>query len=165
MSAAEESIVYFFAGAVEHGNVCVQILSCPVRLYGFYAAVKNTVDGRQEIGRGHVVGIHDDYNVECICINGIHGHCQCFGFRTFLVIRHQQADGKGCQSVVCFRSHLIGNDYDLIEFLRIILFKKALYGSNNHAVFLVGGKEHDDASERTGFGVLGSPVKLGGNSV
>ena len=50
MSAAEESIVYFFAGAVEYGNVCVQILSCTVCLYGFYAAVKNTVDGRQEIG-------------------------------------------------------------------------------------------------------------------
>ena len=49
MSAAEESIVYFFAGAVEYGNVCVQILSCTVCLYGFYAAVKNTVDGRQEI--------------------------------------------------------------------------------------------------------------------
>ena len=46
MSAAEESIVYFFAGAVEYGNVCVQILSCTVCLYGFYAAVKNTVDGR-----------------------------------------------------------------------------------------------------------------------
>ena len=80
------------------------------------------------------------------------------------IVLFQSGKSAG-QSVVCFRSHLIGNDYDLIEFFRIILFKKALYGSNNHAVFLVGGKEHDDASERTGFGVLGSPVKLGGNSV
>ena len=72
MTATEETIVYFFTDTVENGNVCVQILSCPVCLCRFDATIKYAVDGGQKVGRCYIVGVHDDHNVVCVPINGIH---------------------------------------------------------------------------------------------
>ena len=89
MPAPEEAVVDLFACAVQNGDIGIQILTCPVSLYGSYATVERTVDAGQEFGDGHVVGVHDNHYVIEIGVDVVHGHSQRFGFGAFRVIRHQ----------------------------------------------------------------------------
>ena len=100
-----------------------------------------------------------------LAADGLHSHCQCFGFGTVPVVGYQQVDGEGTQVLVCGVLHLVGDDDDVKQLLWVVLLQETAHGGGDHPVFLVCGEEHDETPEGAGVRETGSPIELGGDGV
>ena len=62
MPAPEEAVVDLFACAVQNGDIGIQILTCPVSLYGSYATVERIFCNGIQVGGGRTAGPLQDMN-------------------------------------------------------------------------------------------------------
>ena len=159
MGLAEDGVVDFLAGTVEHGDVVVGVLGTAVTLDGLVAGVAEDVELLEEVGLHDVVGVEHDDVVEVIShhLNGIlHG----LRLGTLLKDGRQQRDGLFAQKVVGLVGHVVGDDNDLEAVVWILLIEELVDGVQDDAVLVVGGIEDEEAAlavvERGG--VLGGEV-------
>ena len=146
MSAAEDAIINFFADAIQNRNVSIQILAGSVGLYAPHTAVECTVYRCQEVRGSQIIGVHDNYYIVGYSVNGIHCHCQCFGFGAVFIVGYQQSDRQGTQELVGGRLHLVGDNDDIKHFFRIFLSQETAYGRDDYPVFFISREEYDETS-------------------
>ena len=98
----------------------------------------------RKCGGSQIIGVHDNYYIVGYSVNGIHCHCQCFGFGAVFIVGYQQSDRQGTQELVGGRLHLVGDNDDIKHFFRIFLSQETAYGRDDYPVFFISREEYDE---------------------